>query len=280
MIDVSKCRADLHIHTCYSDGQATPADIVKKANHLGYDVIAITDHDNFGGVAEAVKTGEAVGLTVLPGIELATETEDGIGLHILGYDMDIGHPHFAEVIDELAMRRDRRNEKLIAVLNDMGYELSLEELQRSQQGGFIGKPVIARALQEKGYIEDYRQAFRDGRFFGSPQARAVKKEKLQAAEAIALIREAGGVAVLAHPIQTRHVGDPGSEEFYDNMRRIIQALKAEGLGGIECYHPDQDEAQTKRFLEIARQEGLYVTRGSDFHGLDFADAEDTAQIVG
>ena len=168
---------------------------------------------------------------------------------------------------------------LIAVLNDMGYELSLEELQRSQQGGFVGKPVIARALQEKGYIDDYRQAFKDGRFFGSPQAKAVKKEKLRSADAIELIREAGGIAVLAHPIQARHIGRPGTEEFYVNIRRIILTLKAKGLGGIECYHPDQNEAQTKRFLEMARQEHLYITRGSDFHGMDFADADPTAEIV-
>ncbi len=274
--DISKI--DLHIHTCYSDGQARPEDIVRKAKALGYRMIAITDHDGTGGLKEAMETGNFVGLDVISGIELATETEEGIGLHILGYGFDPGNEHLRQVLAELAERRRRRNIKLIGVLNELGYDICLEELEKEQPGGFIGKPVIARALAAKGYVENYRDAFRDVRFFANPQAKAVKKEKLKAACAVSLINEAGGSAVLAHPIQTRHVGEPGSEEFYKNMNVIIRRLKEQGLKGLECYHPDQNEAQTRRFVQIAENLELYITRGSDFHGADYSDAEPTAAV--
>lgn len=271
-------KMDFHIHTYYSDGQASPASIVKRAKKLGYDMIAITDHDGTGGIKEAVETGKSVGLRVITGMELATETEQGIGLHILGYGFDVQNPRLKAVLADLEERRRQRNIKLIRVLNAMGYDISLDELQKSQPGGFIGKPVIARALEAKGYVGHYKEAFKDGQFLGSREAKAVKKEKLQASDAIALINEAGGAAVLAHPIQTRHVGQPGSEEFYGNMEKIIGRLKACGLKGLECYHPDQNAGQTKRFMELADEYELYVTRGSDFHGLDYADAEPTAEV--
>ena len=138
-----------------------------------------------------------------------------------------------DVLTDLAEKRDQRNRRLINVLNEMGFEISLDELKVGRPGGFIGKPVIARALADKGYIKNYEEAFKGDRFFGSPEARAVKKDKLQAAKAIQLIKAAGGIAVLAHPVQTRHIGDPGSEEFYTNIEKIIRQLKTQGISGLE-----------------------------------------------
>jgi len=269
-------KVDFHIHTNYSDGQATPVEIVKKAKELEYDMIAITDHDGIDGIPEALIAGEAAEIKVIPGIELATETEEGIGLHILGYYFNHKDPKLNEVLATLKERRDSRNRKLVAVLNEMGYDISMEELLERQPEGFIGKPVIARLLAEKGYIEDYKDAFKSGRIFGSDEARKIKKEKIKASEAIELINGAGGIAVLAHPIQTRGVGEPGSEEFYKNMDTIIRKLKIQGLKGLECYHPDQDHEQTMRFISIAEKYHLHITRGSDFHGKDLADAAPTA----
>jgi len=276
MLDVKDHKVDYHIHTFYSDGQASPESVVKRAAQLGYEEIAITDHDVTGGVEEAVNAGKRAGIQVVTGIELATETEDGIGLHMLGYGFDVKDAHFCETLEELRKRRNDRNLKLIGVLQDMGYDITIEELLVKQPNGFIGKPVIARTLVEKGYIDDYTEAFKNGRIFASPEARAVKKVKILASDAVSLIRDAGGVAVLAHPIQTRKVGKTGSEEFYANMRNIIGTLAEQGLSGLECYHPDQDVYQTKRFVEMAGVYGLKITRGSDFHGIDFADAEPTA----
>lgn len=269
-------KVDFHIHTNYSDGQATPIEIVKKAKELEYDMIAITDHDGVEGLNEALIAGEAAEIKVVPGIELATETEEGIGLHILGYYFDHKNPELKAALAQLKERRDARNHKLVAVLNEMGYDISMEELLQRQPNGYIGKPVIARLLAEKGYLGYHKDAYKNGKFLDSPEAKKIKKEKLKAAEAIELIKGAGGIAVLAHPIQTKGVGEKGSEEFYKNMDAIIRKLKIQGLKGLECYHPDQDHEQTMKFIELAEKYHLHITRGSDFHGKDFAEADPTA----
>ncbi|MDO4545717.1 MAG: PHP domain-containing protein [Bacillota bacterium] len=265
-------KVDFHIHTNYSDGQASPTSIVKKAKELDYDMIAITDHDGVDGVREALIAGEAVNLKVVTGIELATETEAGIGLHILGYYIDVDNRHLKDVLQDLAEKRNARNERLIGLLREMGYEISMEDLKQVQANAYIGKPIIARALAKKGYVDHPKAAFADGQFLGSREAKAIKKEKLKTAEAIALIIEAGGIPVLAHPIQTRGIGDPGSEEFYTGLDSILRTLKKQGLKGLECYHPDQNEEQTMRFIQLAEKYHLHITKGSDFHGLDFGEA--------
>lgn len=280
MIDLDRFRSDihkvdLHIHTFYSDGESSPAGIVKTAAGSGYKAIAITDHDGTGGVKEAVAAGRQSDIEVITGIELSTEM-NGTGLHILGYGFDPDDAALNDVLADLTEKRDQRNRRLINVLNEMGFDISLDELKKGRPGTFIGKPVIARALADKGYMETYEEAFEGNRFFGSPKARAVKKDKLQAVKAIQLISAAGGIAVLAHPIQTRHIGDPGSEEFYMNIEKIISRLKAQGIRGLECYHPDQDKAQTARFIELAKKYNLSITRGSDFHGADYSNAKPTA----
>ncbi|MBQ9060543.1 MAG: PHP domain-containing protein [Firmicutes bacterium] len=268
-------KVDYHIHTNYSDGASSPTQIIKQAKELQYDEIAITDHDNLEGLAEARIAAEAVEMKIIPGIELATETEEGIGLHILGYRIDPESGQLRSFLEDLLCRRSRRNDLLIGELQDMGYDISLEDLATGKNN-FIGKPVIARALVKKGYINDPKEAF-GKEILGSARCRAIKKEKPKAAEAIEVIRKAGGIPVLAHPIQTRGIGDPGSEEFYGNMETILARLKKQGLRGLECFHPDQNEEQSARFVQLAEKYHLHITRGSDFHGEDFADAEPTAE---
>ncbi|HIU25567.1 MAG TPA: PHP domain-containing protein [Candidatus Copromorpha excrementigallinarum] len=269
MIDLRKIdlkKADLHIHTCYSDGQAAPADIVRDGAAMGYEVMAITDHDGTDGVKEALKAGSEEGITVISGIELAAETSEGIGVHILGYGMDTEERRFRKTLEELSEKRARRNRRLLEVLSEMGYPLSGEDLKRQQPNNFIGKPVIARALAAKGYIDNPREAFEEGRLLGSREAKRIKKEKLKTEEAIELIKNAGGEAVMAHPIQTRGIGLAGSDVFYENIQRLAEKMKEAGLSGMECWHPDQSPSQSEIFLGIARRLKLYPTRGSDFHG--------------
>lgn len=268
-------KVDYHIHTTYSDGASSPTQIIKQAKELQYDEIAITDHDNIEGLAEARIAAEAVEMKIISGIELATVTEEGIGLHILGYRIDPDSERLREFLQELLRRRDTRNEQLIAELQDMGYDITFDDLVTGENN-FIGKPVIARALVRKGYIRDQKEAF-SKEILGSARCRAIKKEKPPATEAIEIIRSAGGIPVLAHPIQTRGIGSPGSEEFYENIETLIARLKKQGLRGLECFHPDQNEEQSARFVQLAEKYHLHITRGSDFHGEDFAKADPTAE---
>ena len=269
-------KVDFHIHTNYSDGQASPAAIVKKAKELDYDMIAITDHDGVEGARQALIAGEAAGIKVIPGIEFAAETREGIGVHILGYYINTENIQLNMVIKELRKLRNDRNERLVRVLRDMGYDISMEDLEGRQPGNYIGKLIIARVLAEKGYISEPAEAFKPGAFIESKEARAVKREKIGAEDAIAVIEDAGGIAVLAHPIQTKGIGEKDSEEFYLNLKKILADLKWVGLKGIECYHPDQNHEQTMKFVELAEKYHMHITKGSDFHGEDFAAAEPTA----
>ena len=268
-------KIDYHIHTTYSDGASTPTQIVKQAKELGYDEIAITDHDNTSGLAEAMIAAEAVEMRVIPGIEIATETEEGVGLHILGYRFDPENEQLQEFLQDMLNRRKVRNEKLFAALAELGYPLTEEDVPTGKNS-FIGKVPIARAMVEKGYIQREKEAFSSD-IFGSTVCRAVKKEKPLSRDAISIIAKAGGIPVLAHPIQARGIGETGSEEFFRNIETIIARLKKQGLKGLECYHPDISEEQTARFIALAEKYHLHITRGSDFHGTDFAEAEPTAE---
>ena len=267
-------KVDFHIHTTASDGEATPTEIVKRAKELGYDIIAITDHDNTDGLQEAMIAAEALEMKVVPGIEIAVVTEDGRGLHMLGYHIDPENPELKAFLDNMIENRRKRNEQLFEVLREMGYDISISDIQVGRNN-FVGKPLIARALVRKGYISDMKEAF-GPEILGNPMCRKVIKVKPLASKAIEIISRAGGTPVLAHPIQTRGIGKPGSEKFYENMDGIIGRLKKQGLKGLECFHPDQNFEQSMRFIEMAEKYHLHITRGSDFHGKDFANADKTA----
>lgn len=265
---------DYHIHSHYSDGTMSPVELVRRYKDKEYDIIAITDHDGIDGVKEATIAGEAVKLKVLTGVELSTDfrferaesSELCVGLHILGYDFDAENEALNAKLAELKKFRHERNEKLCAVLNDMGYPVDLAALEAKSKGKYVGKPNIARALVEGGYIEKTSDAWADGRIFESEQVKAIRKEKLPAEEAIRLISEAGGMAVLAHPAKIRGMGERGSDEFWKNMNILLRDLKKLGLKGVECYHPDHSEDEAWRLFDIAAKYHLHVTEGSDFHG--------------
>ena len=267
-------RVDFHIHTTASDGEATPTEIVKRAKELEYDIIAITDHDNTDGLMEAEIAGQAVELKVIPGIEIAVVTEEGNGLHMLGYNIDRENPELKAFLAKMIENRKARNTELFKALQDMEYDISEKDIEIGKND-FIGKPLIARAMVKKGYIKNFNDAFgRD--ILGSKQCRAIKKVKPLASEAIDVILKAGGTPVLAHPIQTRGIGRTGSDEFFENIDKIIRRLKTQGLKGLECFHPDQNFEQSMKFVDIAEKYHLHITRGSDFHGKDLAEADKTA----
>lgn len=261
-------KVDFHIHTCYSDGSLTPEEIVKRYKANGYDEIAITDHDTTDGVAEAVRCAADTCLTVVPGIEISTVDADGVETHILGHYIDIKNAALRARLEDMRRARRARNEKLIVYLAEQGYPLTYEELLVGKRGDYIGKPDFGRAMVRKGYIKEAHEVFTPGKFLETPEAKRIKKEKISTDEAIRLITGAGGRATLAHPIQIKEFGVPGSEEYFARLEPFVIGLKEKGLAGIEAYHPDQNEEQSERFAALAEKLGLAVTRGSDFHGDD------------
>ncbi|MCR5134458.1 MAG: PHP domain-containing protein [Clostridiales bacterium] len=255
---------DYHNHTYYSDGLYSPDAVVKRAVSLGLSEIAITDHDGLRGIREAQQSGKEQGIAIVPGVELSTRMENNVGLHILGYGIDIDNPALNERLQQILDARTDRNRRLIAALQAEGFDIAMEEIYDRPEQTYIGKPNIARVLIRKGYAPDMETVFRD--ILGMPSIKAVKKERLDPAEGIRLILAAGGIAVWAHPGKTKKIGEKGSEEFYANVEKILGHLEAAGLAGMECYYPKHDQAMTERFLAIAAAHDLLVTKGSDFHG--------------
>mgnify|MGYP004531968313 CR=1 FL=1 len=268
-IRIEKGKTDLHIHTCYSDGACTPEEIVLRYQKAGFETIAITDHDTTDGISEAVTAGLACGLTVIPGIEISTVSEKGVETHILGYGFDRTNDLLCRILEQLREARHRRNERLIGCLKKQGYVLTYEELLIGKRGGYVGKPDFGRAMARRGYIRTPGEIFTPGKYLETKEAKAIKKEKLDTRRAIQLIAEAGGEAVLAHPIQIKEFGVPGSREYFDRLVPFLESLQTCGLKGLEVYHPDQNEEQSACFRKIAEDLGLLMTRGSDFHGDDF-----------
>ncbi|QAT42048.1 PHP domain-containing protein [Aminipila luticellarii] len=269
-----KNKVDYHLHTYYSDGSMSPTEMVKRAKDLEYTEIAITDHDGIDGVREAQIAGDALEVNVLSGIELAAELKtekfkEAVPVHILGYRMDIKNKELNAELEKIKEKRKIRNEKLLAVLKEMGYELSEEDFPTEDDREYIGKPLIARAMVKRGYIDHVKEAFEPGRLLEAPAAKAVKKEKISAERAIALIKGAGGIAVLAHPMKIKELGTRGSQEFYEKLDALTREMKKMGLKGIECFHPAHTKEESLYLVGLAEKYHLHITEGSDYHGPDF-----------
>ncbi len=296
-------KADFHIHTTMSDGALTPTEIVKKYKAEEYDIIAITDHDGIDGVREAQIAGEALEIQVIGGIEFSTcirgvnlrewgmdyhgkrglnmtgpepdefglvkSTDDEVGVHLLGYYFDLEDKRLVATLEKIRECRYDRNMRLIEALRRMGYELSYEELREGRKNDFIGKPVIARMLVKKGYIENPAQAFESGKYLEAEEAQSIEKNKVDTLAAIDIINGAGGVPVVAHPMKIKHIGDRTTEDFWQNLEIIIKGLKKNGLKGLECFHPSHTHDDSIRLVGLAEKYHLHITQGSDFHGNDF-----------
>ena len=265
---------DYHMHSYYSDGTMSPVELVKKYKKEEYDIIALTDHDGIDGLKEAFIAGESLEIKVIPGVELSTEyTFTGAGgkeitadLHMLGYNFDVENKELLDTLEDLKVRRKARNAQLVAALNARGYNIDLAALEAESKGGYVGKPNIARLLVERGVIEKTADAWTSEEIFAAPEIKKIKKVKLTAQEAIALLVNAGGMPVLAHPAKTRGIGERGSDEFWENLEIIISTLKKIGLKGVECYHPNHSEEESYKLFKLAEKYHLHVTEGSDFHG--------------
>ena len=242
---------DLHLHTTYSDGTLSPEELVAEAAARGVTLIAVTDHDEVGGVRPAQQAGHALGVTVLSGVEINTEVGAN-EVHILGYGFLAASPVLAVGLRDMRAARVERLEKIVARLNSLGYPLDIARVLAIAGHGSVGRPHIARALVEAGHVTDMNAAF--DRLIGNRKPAYVPRRQTTPEAAIALVHRAGGIASLAHPAK---LGDPPT---------MIRRLVAAGLDALEAYHSDHSAAATERMLALARRHQLAVTGGSDSHG--------------
>lgn len=262
-------RIDLHLHTTASDGQYSPEALVQRARRSGLSVIAITDHDSVDGLApaqaEAQRAGALPPLRVLPGIELSAEDDAG-DVHMLGYCFDPQSAILLERLADFRAGRYSRGQIMIAKLAELGMPLDwssvLAHAGTDGQIASIGRPHIARAMIDAGYVSSIDEAF--DRYLHNGGPAYVPRTRLTPEEAIALIHSAGGAAVLAHP---GALADPLA---------VIERLTAAGLDGVEVMHPRNDSDMRLNLLALARCHDLIVTGGSDFHG----DEDDAAHLIG
>ncbi|TVY08733.1 PHP domain-containing protein [Paenibacillus cremeus] len=247
--------ADLHSHTLASDGTQAPSENVRLAAEAGLAAMAVTDHDTVAGLTEAIEAGRKYGITVVPGVEIST-VHEGKDIHVLGYWIDYTNELFLSRLAEMRRVRDRRNELLLAKLQELGVHITMEDVQESllvskKAEETIGRPHIADAMVRKGYVSSMKEAF--DRYLAQGAAAYVNTPRIEPAVGVRWVLEAGGTPVLAHP---------GLYEQDD----LIPLLKSVGLVGLEAYHSDHTPEQEAHYVRLAEEHGLLVTAGSDFHG--------------
>ena len=252
---------DLHIHSTASDGSLTPSEILQQAQKLNLAAIAITDHDSLEGSKAAIGIGIPSSIHFLTGVEISAAYPSffpGSGsLHILGYSIRLNDTVLNQTLDKLQRARKNRNPEILKRLNKLGLPLSLEEVREEVGQGQLGRPHIARAMVNKGYVQSIDEAFDS--FLGTDKPAYVDKYRIQCAEAIALIRGAGGIPVLAHPGLLNAAGEQDLNHLIVNLIKI-------GIQGIEVYYPEHTHQQINYYTDLAERHNLLITGGTDFHG--------------
>jgi hypothetical protein len=242
--------ADLHMHTCFSDGNFTPEELAALGKAHGLSAMALTDHDTVEGSARMAAACEAEGVEFITGTELTAE-QDGIELHLLGYAVDVENEKFLEETGRFQAVRQNRIHEMVAKLNAMNVPLKTEAVFAIANCQSPGRPHVARALVQAGLCRSLDEAFE--RFLKVGRPGWVPKCKISARDGIRLIQQAGGVAVMAHP---------GLNKSDDVIPKMVE----EGLDGIECFHTKHSAATARHYLKLAEEFHLLVTGGSDCHG--------------
>jgi 3',5'-nucleoside bisphosphate phosphatase len=244
---------DFHCHSARSDGTLAPADLVDLAAANGVRTLALTDHDTVDGIEEArLAAARHPGMRLIPGVELSCDVP-GTEVHVLGLFVRTEDPAFREAIDHMRFTRIDRGRRITEALADLGAPVSWTRVQEIAADASIGRPHIARALIEAGHVADVDGAFE--RYLANDSPAYVPRERVEPEAAVDLIRNAGGVAVFAHP------------PFSDDHEAIAKRLAAAGLFGLEVYYRDYEPAQVAALLELAAALGLIPSGGSDYHGL-------------
>ncbi|MGM0437019.1 MAG: PHP domain-containing protein [Bacillota bacterium] len=255
--------ADLHIHSTYSDGSYTPEEIVKKSSEKGFKTIAIADHDTVEGVPLAEKAAKLYSVEVIPAIELST-FRGKAEIHILGYFIDYNNKELLSETKKIFSAREIRAKEMVNLLNKQGINITFEQVKNIAGDDYLGRPHIAKAMIEKGYINEVGEAFTEDYIANGGKA-YVSKYQLTPKKAINLIVNAGGIPVVAHPNFINH----GDELNYKD----IKELKNYGLKGIEVYQSKHDKKAVIKYKNIAKDLNLLITGGSDFHGENAPDVK-------
>ncbi len=247
-------RVDLHIHSTVSDGVLSPEEIVRKSAEAKLTVIALTDHDTVDGIAPALEAAKAFPwLKLIPGVEISTYVPKG-EVHVLGYFIDYTNHELQAALKRMRNSRQERAKLMITKLSNLGLPIEWERVQEIAGSGSIGRPHIAQAMLEKGYIASIKEAFTKYIGWGGPAY--IERDKMTPVEAVELILRANGLPVLAHPLTI------------NDLEAMIIGLKATGLVGIEVYYKNYTEDERNRLVSLANRYSLIATGGSDYHGID------------
>jgi predicted metal-dependent phosphoesterase TrpH len=251
---------DLHTHSRASDGDLTPTELMQGAKKRGLSAIALTDHDTIDGLEEA--RGEALrqGIEFIPGIEFDINYEpSAIGgeFHLLGLGLNTIGTGFREALADIRRKREERNLRILARIGEeLGIDVDYGELRAISGGGALGRPHFATLLVNRRIVKNREQAF--SRYLAKGRPLYIAKEKFEFTQALGIIRETGGIPVLAHPLSL--------QISWGRLPKFVADLTAQGLAGIEAWHPSAKVSSCKRLEALGRSLGLYITAGSDFHG--------------
>lgn len=247
-------QVDLHLHSTASDGRYSPAEVVHQAAKRGLTIISLTDHDSVDGIIPALEaTKTCPQLKLIPGVEISTFVTTG-EVHVLGYFIDYTHPELQNVLSRMRDSRLEQAQAIIARLKDLGITIEWSRVREIAGGGSVGRPHIAQAMLEKGYIASIKEAF--DKYISWEGPAYVKRPKVTPEEVIRLILQIRGLPVLAHPLTI------------DQPETLISKLEKIGLAGIEVYYKDYTVDQKNYLAQLARKYKLIATGGTDYHGLD------------
>ena len=244
---------DLHTHSLKSDGSMTPAEVVREAKKAGLSAIALTDHDTVDGLPEAIAEGKKIGVEVIPAIEFSVQSKTET--HILGYFIDYNNPDLKRTLKEVVDLRIKRNHVTAKRLNELGFDITLEEVRALAPNNFVGRAHFARVLMDEGYTQSVKEGF--DKYMSVGKYAYCEKQRLSARDAVELIAKCGGISFLAHPHLTKLPDD--------ELKEFLIELKGFGLCGLEGYYTDYTPEMQEKYQALASELGLMISGGTDFH---------------
>jgi predicted metal-dependent phosphoesterase TrpH len=246
---------DLHVHSTFSDGSFTPEELIGEAARIGLCAIALTDHDTTDGVPRFTAAAVLTSVRAIAGVEISADVKSGT-MHMLGYMIDPDNQALIERLKWLREGREARNAEILEKLNKLGFELTWEEVTAFAGEDVVGRPHFAQALLARDLVKDKNEAF--DKYLGKGKPAYADRRRMTPEHSIRLIREAGGVPVLAHPFTLNLSAGA--------LKRQVAELRDFGLGGIEVFYSEHTPQMTSQYLNLAGELGLVATGGSDFHG--------------